>query len=104
MKRPTAGSACPDTQAARPSEPPTRVGVDPVCAQWDAQTSPFYGLPAEVVGACTQDGLFRACNEDGFLEDPEECDSGTCADWYGGTLPQAGGQFVGFCTDGVRGR
>jgi hypothetical protein len=71
--------------------------VDPVCAQWDAMTSPFYGLPAEVVGACTQDGLFRACNEDGFLEDPEECDSGTCADWYGGTLPQAGGQFVGFC-------
>jgi hypothetical protein len=71
--------------------------IDPVCAYWETSTSPFYGLPAEQVGACTQDGLFRLCDDQGFLDDAEACDSGICTNFYGSLDSPAGGQVTGFC-------
>ncbi len=71
--------------------------IDPVCAYWEKYTSPFYGLPVAQVGACTQDGLFRLCNDEGFLEDEEACDTGICTNFYGGLDSPAAGQVTGFC-------
>jgi hypothetical protein len=88
------GSSTVGTQSAR--------CIDPTCAYWE-QLPSIYGLPSNEVGACTEDGRFRRCNDKGLLEAPKACDEGFCFD-YGAPNSPAAGQNAGFCqaecTDG----
>jgi len=80
--------------------------MDPICSAWLS----YYGVQQQLpevpagVGACTPDGMFRPCNPDGTLGEPEECGTGICLNWSDafdgeGEYYNAAGQFMGYCSD-----
>jgi hypothetical protein len=73
--------------------------MDPVCAYW-LDTLGTLSVP-EGLGACTPDGQFRPCNEDGTLGVADECGTGYCQDQTGldvfNSTFNTAGQNPGFC-------